>query len=191
MLLSILIPSTTDRQGLLDILLSELNRQIKEYNAVDKVEILTSIDNYEATTGFKRNELLNRACGDFVISVDSDDWVYPHYISELLKAAESGADCFKMHGIMSTNGMSRIEWTLSKDYPNDTIFENGIPRYRRKTNHITGVRREIALMAGFPDKSNAEDKDYSEGINPHLKTEYEIKPIMYHYRYQNFNKSYK
>lgn len=211
MVLSILICSLESRHEALEALLKELLVQINAAtvdisqpvrNAKDIpcivaqpasrfIEILTEVDNKEMTTGKKRNLLLLRATGKYVIWVDDDDWVEPCYISELLKAAESDADCFAMNGWITTNGTHRIDWRLSKNYETKTIKENGHKQvYLRKTNHITGVKREIALQVGFPDISNAEDKWYSERVAPLCKTEHQIVPMMYHYRFNSHNKEY-
>lgn len=187
MTLSILICSLVSRQEKLTKLLDELWRQVGDS---DEVEILTNIDDKVKTTGRKRQELLVAATGEYIIFIDDDDWVEPYYIFELLKAAKSGADCFAINGWMTTNGHNKIVWRLSKDNPNVTIKESGKQVYLRTTNHITAVKRELALQAGFPDKSNAEDKHYSEKVKLLLKTEYKIDPPMYHYRYETFNKEY-
>jgi hypothetical protein len=42
----------------------------------------------------------------------------------------------------------------------------------------------------FPDKSNAEDKEYSERLNKHLKTEVIIESPIYHYDFSTHNKQY-
>jgi len=61
--------------------------------------------------------------------------------------------------------------------------------YHRHTNHITAVKRIIALAAGFPDKSNAEDKHYSDRLQ--LRTEFKIDRPMYTYRFTTKNKQYR
>lgn len=181
MTLSILICSLHSRDAQLQTLLDEL---LKQRNGNPLIEILTNIDNKEKSTGVKRQELLLQATGKYIIFIDDDDWVEPCYISELLQACNSDADCFAMNGWITTNGTHRIEWRLSKNYEDRTIKENGHTTvYLRRTNHITGVKRELALKAGFPDKSNAEDKWYSERVAPLCKTEYQIQPLMYHYRF--------
>lgn len=189
-MISILICSLHERRQMLDLLLKHIYLQVT-LESEGMVEVLHEVDNGEITTGAKRNKLLQKAKGKYVIFVDDDDWVYPYYIRELLWAAESDADCFQINGVMTTDGHSQIEWRLSKDYPNTTVYENGKPIYLRTTNHITAVRKSIALMEGFPDKSNAEDKGYSDAINKHLKTEFTIIPPMYHYRFLSTNKKYK
>lgn len=190
MTLSILICSLQSRHAQLQELLNELQRQCAEIHATD-VEVLTNFDNKEKTTGTKRNELLQAATGKYIIFIDDDDWPEPCYVRELLNAATSDADCFAMNGWITTNGVNRIDWRLSKNYENRTITENGHKLvYLRKTNHITGVKRELALLAGFPDKSNAEDKAYSDKVAPLCKTEFQILPMMYHYRFTTHNKEY-
>lgn len=188
--LSILICSLQSRHDQLNNLLAELQRQCAEIHAMD-VEVLTNVDNKEKSTGKKRNELLAAATGKYIIFIDDDDWPEPCYVRELLQAAASDADCFAMNGWITTNGGNRIDWRLSKNYENRTITENGHKQvYLRKTNHITGVKRELALLAGFPDYSHAEDKFFSDRVAPLCKTEFQILPDMYHYRYITINKEY-
>ena len=188
MILSILICSLGSRAVSLNALLEELHRQIGDTQGI---EVLTNVDERQKSTGRKRQELLESATGKYVIYIDDDDLIEPCYIAELLKACASDCDCFGMVGYITTNGQNKIEWRLSKNYDNVTIKENGWQHvYLRKTNHITGVKREIALKAGFPDKSNAEDKYYSDRVAPLCATEYSIVPCMYHYRFQTHNKQY-
>lgn len=179
MILSILICSLESRNAMLNTLLQELQQQCIACGTKE-VEVLTNVDNKQKSTGKKRNELLQAATGKYIIFIDDDDWIEPCYIRELLTAAASDADCFAMNGWITTNGGNRIDWALSKDYTN-----HGTAFYYRKTNHITAVKRELALLAGFPDKSNAEDKWYSDRVAPLCKTEFKILPMMYHYRFQS------
>lgn len=141
------------------------------------------------STGTKRNDLLKEAIGKYVVYIDDDDQVPEYYVSEMLQACASDADCFAINGIMTTDGQHETKWYLSKDFKNEDKIEGNKTVYYRHTNHITGVKREIALAAGFPDKSNAEDKHYSDRLV--LRTEYKIESPMYHYRFSSHNKSYK
>lgn len=188
MILSILICSVTSRAALLKVLLVHLNKQIIN---PQEVEILTAIDQGKMSTGKKRNYLVDRAHGHYIIFIDDDDWVPNYYISKLLAACRKDCDCVAINGTITTNGKDEITWRISKRYSNTTIRELGRPIYLRKTNHITAVRREIALRAPFPDKSNGEDKAYSDTVNKFLKTETLISEPMYHYRYSTKNKLYK
>lgn len=187
MKLSILICSLDSRAQLLSTLKQYLQNQIGTRN--EEVEIITYVDNKLRSTGFKRQWLLEQAHGDYVAFIDDDDWVYDYYIDEMLKACASGADCFAINGIMTTNGAHETKWFISKDYQNVNAIWNGMTVYHRHTNHITGVKRAIALRAGFPDKSNAEDKYYSDRLI--LRSEFKIERPMYHYRFSTNNKQYK
>ncbi len=183
MTISILIASLESRSHLYGPLYDYLIGQINDHS---QVEIVSFIDNKQFSTGHKRNELLKAASGKYIIFIDDDDWVEPYYVEELLKAAESDADCFAINGWITTNGRHKMQWFLSKDHPNVTRNNT----YLRTTNHITAVKRELALQAGFPDKSNAEDKFYSDRVAVLCKTEYKIKKPMYHYRFSTLNKEY-
>lgn len=162
--------------------------QINLLNAALDVEVLIEIDNKQITSGAKANKLLSRAGGKYIVFIDDDDWVADYYVGEMLKACESDCDCFGMNGFYSIDGGGDIKWILSKDNTDIDTIENGSPLLLRKTNHITGVKRSIAIVNGFPDKSNAEDKGYTQGLV--LNTEYKIVPPMYWYRYSSINKEY-
>ena len=188
MKLSILIASLVSRTELYRTLASHLKQQMQGLE--DQVELLVLTDAKEVSTGVKRQKLLERAKGEHVVFIDDDDWVPDYYVRELLHACSFGMDCVAINGTMTTDGTNEISWRISCRYENKTIHENGRMVYLRKTNHITAVKRTLALQAGFPDKSNAEDKWYSDRVAPLCKTETDIKLPMYHYRYSSKNKEY-
>lgn len=186
MMLSILICSLESRSLLLVKLLNHLENQ-----RTDEVNILTAVDNKQVTTGAKRNNLVQSASGKYIVFIDDDDWVPDYYVREMLRGCSSDSDCLAINGIITTDGRNEIKWRISKDYDNETINEGGRPVYLRRTNHITAVKREFALLAPFPDKSNAEDKGYSDEVVKHLKTEFVLDLPMYHYIFSKQNKEYK
>ena len=191
-ILSILICGLESRHELLGELIKKLKTQQISF-LIDRrlntaIQILVETDNKQKSTGYKRQLLLDKSKGEYIVFIDDDDIVPDYYIEEMYDACMSGADCIAINGRMTTNGSDEIAWRLSKDYQNETIIENGRPVYLRRTNHITAVKREIALAAGFNDVSNGEDKYYSERLN--LKTEYKIEKPMYHYRFSTLNKEY-
>jgi glycosyltransferase involved in cell wall biosynthesis len=189
-ILSILICSLSWRIDELASLLKILQPQMEEAGH-EFVELLVYTDTKGKTTGEKRNTLLNQAKGKYVVFIDDDDWVPDYYVKEMLIACTQEPDCVAINGYITTDGKDKIRWKLSKDYENITVSEKGELVYLRKTNHITAVLREHALKAMFPDKSNAEDKGYSEKLNQFLKTEIYIEPDMYHYKYSSINKEYQ
>ena len=56
--------------------------------------------------------------------------------------------------------------------------------YHRTPNHLNPIRRELALLAGFPDQPVAEDHCFAARVFPHLKTEEFIDAFMYDYLYR-------
>lgn len=190
MMLSILIPVIPQHEQKFNELLRHLNNQISDPSQVEILWSLTESQlNGGPSSGKKRQLLLQMAKGEYVSFIDADDWVPEYYIEEMLKACASGADCFAINGIWTQDGAHETQWFLSKDLQNVDVRVGNKTVYHRHTNHITGVKRSIALAAGFPDKSNAEDKYYSDRLQ--LKTEYKIEKPMYWYRFSSFNKSYK
>jgi hypothetical protein len=189
MRLSICICTVPGREKMLEDLMFNLENQIMRAPA-ESVEILICDDKIK-TTGAKRDFLLRRCMGDYVVSVDDDDVVPEYYIDEILKAIETNPDCVPIDGYYTKDGGHPIRWRMSKDNPNVTIRENGFEVFLRSVNHIGVVRTSIAQMVGFQNISNGEDKAFSEGIMPHLKTEVKIPKHMYHYRFTSQNKLYK
>ena len=192
MKLSILICSLEKRKEQLAELLAEINLQITSCDASTIVEVITEVDSKQITTGAKRNNLLNKAQGKYICFIDDDDHIYPNYIKLILEAIESDADCIATTGIYSINGGHPVKWRLSKDFIDEDRMDSNIGEivFFRRANHLTPVKRELALQAMFPDQSNAEDKEYSFRLNPFLKTEVQIKELIYHYDYKSYDKEY-
>lgn len=187
-IISILICSLWKRAGMLASLLSHLEEQIDSHEAKDKIEINISCDNGERSTGLKRNDLLKKARGIWVMFVDDDDTLPPYFVEELLKASESDADCFSISGIMTTNGAKEQYWEISKDFEYRTLRnDKGEEWYQRFPNHITPIKREIACQFKFPDLYTFEDYQWALAIKNSglIKTEYRIKRHpMYHYDFR-------
>lgn len=189
MKLSILIPSLEERAEQLNNLRAHIAAQIGDRHHL--VEVITYVDNKQRTTGYKRQRLLEESHGEYIVFIDDDDWIENYYVNEMLIACDSGADCFAINGYYSVDGGVQTRWRISKNYDNIDTTENGQPMLLRRTNHITAVKKIHAMRAGFPDKSNAEDKYYSDRVYQFCNTEYVIEKPLYHYRYSSKNKSYK
>lgn len=178
--LSVLIATIPEREYLLHPLVSFLVKQLNDpINNSDKVEIIIDPETMY-NIGTKRNRLLARASGEYIVFADDDDEVYHNYISLILEACKSDSDCIGINGIITTNGQDEKKWFISKEY--QSWYSNaGI--YYRTPNHISPVKRELALKAGFPEISYAEDAEYSRRLLPFLKTETIISEPIYHYKY--------
>ena|ERR1700690_2077492 len=185
--LSILIATLDERAGLLCRLLDNITKQIEENNAKDKVEIICELDNRVFTTGYKRNILLNRATGKYLVFIDDDDSVPNYYIKELLIAAESDCDCFAINGVMTTNGQDSKRWFISIHNQYITVQDGyGSEYFMRYPNHICPIRSSIAKQFKFPDVTQGEDFAWATAIHNTgiLKNEYVISLPMYTYNFK-------
>ena len=92
--LSILICSvdTEERQIKLKKLINELHRQISKNFAEEVIEIIIDTDNMEKSVGKKRNDLIEKAQGEFICFIDDDDFVSENYLSTILHHLNSGID---------------------------------------------------------------------------------------------------
>jgi len=174
--LSILICTTYARDEVIKPLLANIKAQFG-YN----IELLIN-HNETDNVGKKRNVLLQEAKGKYVVFVDSDDEISYNYVSLIIEACKSDADCIGINGTITTNGTDERKWFISKEY-GSWHFRDNI--YYRTPNHISPVKRELALLAGFPEISHGEDFAYSMALLPFLKTETIIEQPIYHYRYDN------
>jgi glycosyltransferase involved in cell wall biosynthesis len=185
-ILSILICTLHKRTGALGALLRVLQEQIEDAGVTEMVEILIKVDGGEMPTGTKRNALVRQALGKYVCHCDDDDAVFPGYIREILRAAETDCDCMAIKGIMTTDGKKVEKWEIAKDHPYKAIKDDqGANLYLRHTNHLSPTKRTIAMQIPFPDETFGEDYAYSVALKNSglLKTETVIDPPIYHYKY--------
>lgn len=177
MILSILIPSTNDRAAMTEALVIKLNQQAKGL----PVQILVAMDNYERTTGAKRNGLLQAASGEYVCFFDSDDQPSDDYVTSLVRALQHRPDCVGFKGWL-TYRRRKEEWIISNALPYVDATIAGKRVYLRHTNHLAPVRRDIALQVGFPDKVREEDHAYAMGLRGLLHTEVFVNKHLYTYQ---------
>lgn len=177
MTLSILICTLQGREGYLSRLLQSLAPQRR-----DDVEILVESDAGFISTGKKRNILLQRSTGKYVVFIDDDDEIADTYVSDILKAAEQDPDVIVFNGIMTTNGTDERKWYISKEYGYEA--KNGA--YYRYPNHIVPIRRSIAIQFAFQDIKIGEDYLWATAIHNSklLQTEVKIEKELYHYQFR-------
>lgn len=186
MKLSVLIPSTFDRKEMTD----NLVKYLKSINNHPDTEIRVKYDNKEMSIGAKRQIMLEEATGEYVVYIDSDDYVPEYYFDEIFKAMEQNPDAIGIEvDCLGTKYRKAVasdkynEWTTNKDGYN----------YVRTINHICPVRREIALAVGFENERYAEDYSYSIRLKKSglIKKEVFINKKMYEYRYKQENSKTK
>lgn len=178
-LLAILIPTTPDRQQLLDRVVAQLNAQ----RAGKDVILIINEDNYQKTTGRKRNELLDSAreqSASHIAFVDSDDLIGPNYIERNMEAVNGNYDCAELWGQYYENGkqMNPFHHSIAHDHWwQDEKF------YYRNPNHLNCIKLDLLKDIRFQDKTIGEDGHYSIDLQKAgvLKNEYPIKEIIYYY----------
>ena len=110
----------------------------------------------------------------------SSDRQVEDYVAKILAAAASGPDCCGMEGIRTVNGANPQRFIHSLKY-RDWFERDGV--FYRNPNHLSPVKRELALKTGFPEINYAEDRDYSARLLPLLKSEVYIDGPIYYYLY--------
>lgn len=181
MILSILVCTLPKRREMFEQLYGKILLQIAMCNAVNEVELIWD-DNAQITTGRKRNYLLDRAKGLFVVFIDDDDEITDDYVDSILKAIKENpdVDCIGLEGYITTNGDKRKEWSISIRHG---YWHETDTHYLRTPNHISPVKRKIASHCRFPEISYGEDMEYSKRILPFCKEETYINKSLYHYKY--------
>ena len=177
MKLSLLICTIPKRKDLFDKLVLELRSQVSLFP--DAIEILS--DGGEGRIGAKRQRLLEQAIGDYVAFADDDDWISKDYIRSIMYGIESKPDAVGFMGWITTNGKHQTNFKISKDCEYKTTA-NGHERFN---NHLSPVKREIALQIGYKDIDYGEDYDYALRLHESglIKTERFISKHLYFYHY--------
>lgn len=162
-------------------LIAELNKQIAFNNAQDKIEIITETDNGENTVGKKRNNILDKAKGEYVCFIDDDDMITEIYISKILKALESNPDVVELVGFLPKYNLPFIHnLNCGGHFKKDGI-------QFRTPNHLNTIKTSIARQVRYPEISHGEDQDYSHRLwdSGLMKTESLIGERMYIYQFDS------
>lgn len=178
--LSILLATVIQRADLFAKLHAHLTKQA----AGRSVEILVDCDNKEVSIGAKRQRLLEKAAGDYIVYIDDDDWCADSYVDDILAALATSPDCVGFLITCTTNGKNPVKAIASMRYKEWAENRDGYA-HLRSPYQKTPVRREIALKVGFPDLRYGEDRVYSRGITKLIKTEVFVNAVLYHYRFKS------
>lgn len=178
MILSILIPTLPERAHLLQRVLGLLGNH-------PEVEILTDPRGREVTTGAKRNDLIDRASGEYTVFVDDDDFPQPGYINEIIHAIRMNdyPDCITFNGWYTENLGPNIPFVIKLG---EKYEARGGVVYRWP-NHLVPMKKRIAQSVRFPNKTVGEDYEWSREIAQRglIKTSYHIEKQLYYYDYRS------
>jgi glycosyltransferase involved in cell wall biosynthesis len=158
--LGILIVTLKRRRPFLDRLMRRLAPQLSP-----RVEVFTLEDEGAETIGAKRQRMIEACDSRYLCFVDDDDLVHTDYCELILKALDEDPDVVgfrtnyyedgKLHG----HGVISV---LAKKWHSTPAPRRGDkPTHWRTPNHLSPVRREMALSIGFPSLMHGEDADYS------------------------------
>lgn len=149
-----------------------------------RVEIIVNHHENDSV-GKKRNELLLQANNEYVVFIDDDDDISPLYIECIMAAIKYRPDVVGFNGFMTTNGDNPLQFKISKNCDYVTHNMDGIRFFERCNNHLSPIKREIALAIGYKDMKAYEDFDYAIRLRDSglIKTEVFINIELYHYQY--------
>ena len=185
--LSILICSveTEQRQVYLKKLISELHKQISKNYAEEIVEIIVDSDNMEKSVGQKRNDLIQKAQGEYVCFIDDDDFIAENYLSTILYHLNSGMDILLIAIEHIENGINKPKIIPSLFIDNLNTGEAVL-----KTNHfhLCPHKKSIARDVLFECVNFAEDMVYSQKMVNYIVNSHTIYQPIYIY-FDNLEKS--
>lgn len=177
-LLSILIPTLPERAHL-------LQRCAEHIGTHPEVEILTDPRPRGVTTGQKRNDLIDRAQGEYVCFVDDDDFVQPGYLNEIIYAIKMNnyPDCVTFEGFYTENLGPRINFVIKLGEKYEA--RNGV--VYRWPNHLVPMKKRIAQSVKFPNKTQGEDYEWSREIAQRklIRSSAHIPKFLYYYDYRS------
>lgn len=177
--LSILICSIERRKQKLQTLLNFLENQIIKTKYENYVEILVELDDEKKSIGEKRNNLLSKSSGDYIVFIDDDDLVSTNYIEKIVNSIQENSDCIGFKGRIEQNGEMCL-FTNSLKIKNKYSLNK---QYFSHICHINPIKASIAKQYRFLDKFFGEDKSWLKKIldSELLKTETFIDEEMYFY----------
>jgi hypothetical protein len=187
-----MLPTTPDRRPLFYRLLECILRQVNGYTSPGEIEILIDEDNREKSIGKKRQDLLEKATGIFVVGIDSDDYIHDEYISAIKNALIENpyTDHVGFIEDCEIDG-KRSKSIFSIKHKSWDEHEPGYDQVRC-ANPKSVIRRTKALQIGFEDKRFIEDRIFSEQVTQILSSEVFIQKELYFYRHTSspFNERY-
>lgn len=178
-----MLPTTIDRRNIFYPLLEEIQRQIKENKYENTVEVIIDEDNKEKSIGKKRQDLLEKARGKYVVGIDSDDWIAEDYLDCIVTSLQENP-AIEHIGFLEDCNING-EKSISIFSIRNKLWAENQDGYDhiRCANPKSVILREKALKIGFEDSRYGEDRVFSEAVTAILTSEVFINKPLYKYRY--------
>lgn len=194
-LLSILVPTTPDRDEQYRGLKAELDRQINIFSNThwefirDFGHIELIIDKSKRyldgglSIGGKRQKLLQMSSGRYICYMDSDDFVAPNYIETLARLCSRDKDCVSFKALFKCDSY----WTVINMSLHHKRDEQATPHkeVKRKIWQICPIKRDIAIHHSFSELNHSEDAEWLNRVLPNLKSEAHTSKILTQYNHSD------
>ena len=182
-ILTIMIPTTIDRKEMFLGLMEEIQIQVYQHDLLGEVEVIWNEDDKQKSVGRKRQLLLEEAKGEWVVGIDSDDWIHEDYIKDILLSLKENPNTDHV-GFLEECDIDG-EKSLSIFSIRHKVWDEKKDGYDhiRCANPKSVIRRTKALEVGYQDLRYSEDRIFSEAVTPLLTSEVFINKPLYIYRY--------
>lgn len=174
-LLTIAIPTITQREKVFNDLFNEFKRQCEPFG--DKIEIISICDNREMTIGEKRQKLNEMAKGKYVVQWDDDDWIHPDGIKLIMEGIETDVDVISYHYSSDIGIVDKVNHPRKVSIKYKNVLRDGI--WWVSPDPKNPIKKEILDKVRFQDTSWSEEYYYKLDIKSLLKTEYQIDKYIY------------
>lgn len=182
-LLSVLIPSLTQRKDRLTSLLEIFARQ-----ADPRLEVLVFADNFEHPLGEKRNSLMDRAAGRYLCHIDDDERVSPHFFASLLPELQHDVDVIGYNASAIFNGLPPFTVRTIFGAANEQPRHLPDGRYSdivRNFWHWCCWRTTLDRRFKFPDHAGDEDWQWLKQVYPHVRTHRKLEETLFTHVYDH------
>ncbi len=184
--LSILIPTITGREQQYNKLRSYLDNQLHEQGIWNEVEIVSICDDRTMSIGSKRQAMIDKCYGKFVVFIDDDDWVPEDYCIELWRTIKENPYIDSI-GFLQTcifDGYITKTASLSNRW-DDWAEKTGGFDYVRTPFFPTPILRDIVIQIPYQDMRYGEDHDFARRLKEAglIKNELFIDKVLYIYQY--------
>ncbi|MDC1499574.1 glycosyltransferase [Amylibacter sp.] len=159
--LSILIASLRSRKLKLERLLTSLGTH-------SSVEALVEVDDGELSIGLKRQTLLDRANGKYIVYLDDDDIVAENFVAKILENIKFNPDAIGYWIEHHKDGHKQFIKKMTLGLTSQVMYQGDL---LSPLTHRSVVKREILNEFTFPDIDWAEDRPYWAHIQKKIRWE--------------------
>jgi hypothetical protein len=179
MLLSLLIPTVTERRSQFEQLETYLRNQIDLFAVENQVELISLSDNKEMTIGEKREKLYKMASGLYSWQIDDDDNIAGDALPQVIEAIKRAPDCITFEEKCIIDGKEyRSNFSLKySDWADDTDGFDFVRTPFFKTPILSVLCKETPIE----HIRFGEDHAFARAIYPKLQREYHIDRQLYYY----------